>query len=219
MKSMKHPATIIAGLALLVAAGGGTVAYASGIINGAKIKNHSIAMKKFTNSTIKALQPAGKILTYDANAVSGSPTPTSIGTVLGITYGAACTTTGTNASLGLYIKTTDGSWNVDYDYITDEDALIAQDARKINFPAGTLPNSLQQVDSRIAASSEGEGHLDMVQLKPLPGQVTWHESVFPGATPSCHLLVQGLPEPVAATHATAQAPARRTVHLPLDLTH
>jgi Collagen triple helix repeat (20 copies) len=52
---LKHPATVIAIVALVVAVGGGTAAYASGLINGSQIKNHSIAAKKLTNSAIKSL--------------------------------------------------------------------------------------------------------------------------------------------------------------------
>src|SRR5689334_18358158 len=101
MKHLKHPATIIATLALFVGLAGG--AYAGGLINSSKIKNHSIASKKLNNAAVKQFTaPAGQILTYDANAVGGTPTPTPFGTVLGDTYAATCTTTGTTAFLTVY---------------------------------------------------------------------------------------------------------------------
>jgi hypothetical protein len=53
MKNLKHPATLIAALALFVALGGG--AYASGLISGSHIKNHSIAAKKLTKGAIRTL--------------------------------------------------------------------------------------------------------------------------------------------------------------------
>lgn len=63
MRFLKHPATVIATVALFVAIGGGTAAYASGLINGSQIKNHSIAAKKLTKSAISSLRgqrgPAG----------------------------------------------------------------------------------------------------------------------------------------------------------------
>jgi len=59
MKHLKHPATIIAALALFVAFGGGAAAYASGLISGSQIKNHSIPEKKLTKKAIKALGPSG----------------------------------------------------------------------------------------------------------------------------------------------------------------
>jgi hypothetical protein len=56
MKPLGHPATVIAALALFVALGGGAAAYASGLISGSQIKNHSIAEKKLTKKAIKALR-------------------------------------------------------------------------------------------------------------------------------------------------------------------
>ena len=79
MRVLKHPATVIATVALVVAVGGGTAAYASGLINGSQIKNHSIAAKKLTNSAIKSLRgqrgpkgPAG------ATGATGSQGPQGI---------------------------------------------------------------------------------------------------------------------------------------------
>lgn len=54
MKYLRHPATIIAAIALFVALGGGA-AWASGLISGSQIKNHSIPAKKLTASAIKSL--------------------------------------------------------------------------------------------------------------------------------------------------------------------
>ena len=55
MRFFKHPATVIATVALFVAMGGGAAAYASGLINGSQIKNHSIAAKKLTKKAVKSL--------------------------------------------------------------------------------------------------------------------------------------------------------------------
>jgi hypothetical protein len=55
MKGLRHPATIIALLALFVALGGGA-APASGQISGKQIKNHSIAEKKLTTAAITDLR-------------------------------------------------------------------------------------------------------------------------------------------------------------------
>lgn len=57
MNAWKHPATIIALLALFVALGGGA-AVASGLISGAQIENHTIAAKKLTKLAIKSLHGA-----------------------------------------------------------------------------------------------------------------------------------------------------------------
>jgi hypothetical protein len=53
VKRLLHPATIIAAVALFVALGGG--AWASSLISGSSIKNHSISEKKLTKKAIKAL--------------------------------------------------------------------------------------------------------------------------------------------------------------------
>jgi hypothetical protein len=62
MRAWKHPATVIAALALFVALGGGA-ALASGLISGKQIANHSIPAKKLTAAAIKTLQgqPDGAI--------------------------------------------------------------------------------------------------------------------------------------------------------------
>ena len=54
-KHLRHPATIIASLALFVAFGGGA-AWAGGLISGSQIKNHSIGSKKLTKRAIKSLR-------------------------------------------------------------------------------------------------------------------------------------------------------------------
>jgi len=77
VKYLKHPATIIATVALFIALGGGAAAYASGLINGSQIKNHSIAAKKLTNKAIKQLHgargPAGPAGVQGIQGVQGVP--------------------------------------------------------------------------------------------------------------------------------------------------
>ena len=56
MKHFKHPATIIALIALFAALSGGAGAAVSGLISGSQITNHSIPITKLTASAIKSLQ-------------------------------------------------------------------------------------------------------------------------------------------------------------------
>lgn len=58
LKHLKHPGTMIAAVALFAAFGGGAAAYASGLISGSQIENHSIPAKKLTASAIESLQGA-----------------------------------------------------------------------------------------------------------------------------------------------------------------
>lgn len=85
MKHLKHPATLIAALALFVALGGG--AWASTLMSGSQIRNHSIAAKKLTRHAILSLHgrrgargpagpagpkgPAGSSLAYAHISSSG----------------------------------------------------------------------------------------------------------------------------------------------------
>src|SRR5262249_40060248 len=78
-----------------------------GLIPGSQIKNHSIPAKKLTKSAIKSLRgrrgpagpkgatgpqgPGGQIVTYDAKASASAP-KTTLGTFLGDTISASCST-------------------------------------------------------------------------------------------------------------------------------
>ena len=55
MKSLKHPATILAALAVFVALGSGA-AVASGLVSGKRLVNHSVSEWKLTNRAISSLQ-------------------------------------------------------------------------------------------------------------------------------------------------------------------
>jgi hypothetical protein len=83
MKSLKHPATATAVLALLVALGG--TAYASGLIPGSQIKNHSIPANKLTASAIKSLQgqrgPSGPPGAKGDTGPKGDPGPKGPGAI------------------------------------------------------------------------------------------------------------------------------------------
>jgi hypothetical protein len=55
LKALRHPATIVATVALFAALGGGT-AIASGLVSGSSIRNHSIPAKKLTHRAILKLR-------------------------------------------------------------------------------------------------------------------------------------------------------------------
>jgi hypothetical protein len=165
--------------------------------------------------------PGGGILTYDA-AASASTTPKVLGTVLGDTIGATCTIPAAGeTTITVYMKTSDGSWNIDYSYLTYDSAITPPGVTYIsrrNFPAGTF-NSLLAIDSRHAPAGQlSEGQLDFVQLGPSPGNMIWHESAFTNPTQTCHLSVMSFPttisgvtgSPTPASPAHARAPLRLT---------
>jgi hypothetical protein len=239
---MRH--NVIALFALFLALGGTSYAAAT-LISGSQIKPHSIAKNRLTNKAIKQLKgnrgprgqqgapdapgakgatgaqgpqgPGGATLTYDANA-SSNTTPTVLGTVLGDTYGATCTTSGGSAQLSVYLKTSDGSWNVDYSYVTDNNGTVASDARKINVPAGTF-NAFLPIDFRTANAGgfESNGQLDFVHLAPGAGTIIWHEEAQTLSGQTCHLSVEGYPTTLSGVAGSADAKPTRP-HLPLSLT-
>ena len=89
LKAWKHPATILASLALFVALSGGAALAASGLISGDQIVNHSIPAKKLTPAAINALQgqrgPAGP------RGVKGATGPRGPGAISIAKYQAAAT--------------------------------------------------------------------------------------------------------------------------------
>ena len=206
----RHPATVIAAVALVVSLGGGAAAYASGLISGSQIKNHSIPAKKLTRSAIVSLRgkrglrgpagpagPGGKIAAYDATA-KASPTTSTLGTFLGDTIGASCELHSGAVVLTVYLQTGDGSWNVDYTLLANNNGTVTSNARKIDDKAGTL-SKLTGVDSRTAnpGGHESDGRLDFLQLGPSPGSMIWHETVSTkNSAHTCHLAVQSFPETV-----------------------
>lgn len=215
---MRHPATLIAAAALFVALGGGA-AYASGLISGSQIANHSIAAKKLTKSAIKSLRgrrglrgpagptgpqgPGGKIVAYDATA-KASPTTTTLGTFLGDTIGASCELHAGAVVLTVFVQTSDGSWNADFTLLANNNGTVSSNARKIDDKAGTL-STAKGIDSRTAnpGGHESDGRLDFLQLKPSPGSMIWHETVSTkNSAQTCHLLVQSFPETITAVGGT-----------------
>jgi hypothetical protein len=72
MRSLKHPATIIATLALIVALAG--TGYASGVISGSQIRNNSISAAKLAPSVRAGLHyGAPRVETRTGNSVNLPP--------------------------------------------------------------------------------------------------------------------------------------------------
>jgi hypothetical protein len=221
MKGLKHPATVIALLALFVALTG--TAYASGLISGRQIKNHSIPAKKLTKSAVRSLHgqrgpagtpgatgpkgdpgpkgdtgpqgPGGAIVTYDATA-SATPTIKTLGTILGDTIGASCSTTAGDAELHVWFKTSDGSWAFDNSFVSADDATTFENASSVNAPAGSYSTSTNVVSYSAAAGVHTYNiHLVFIQLAPTPGSMVWHATASTdNAVQTCHMSVQTFPE-------------------------
>ena len=133
MKHARHPATIIAAVALFMALGGGAYAAAQTLISGSKIKNHTIAEKKLTNSAIAALKgqkgdpgqpgPSNGYSVLNSNFVNLDSNGETIATlaVPAGSYIVFANTTVTNTTVsentGCYLTAPDSS-NIDTGYIS-----------------------------------------------------------------------------------------------------
>jgi hypothetical protein len=215
MRRLTHPATLIAAAALFLALGGGAAAYASGLISGSQIKNHSIPAKKLTKSAIKSLRgrrgpagpkgatgpqgPGGQIVTYDATA-SASPTTKKLGTFLGDTISASCSIPAAGqAQLNVFLQTASGGWNVDYTTVSDTNGNKLADAASATAPAGTY-SAAKRVDTvkANAGGNESDRQFDIVQTAPSPGSMRWHGAASTVGGKTCHLSVEAIPETLTA---------------------
>jgi hypothetical protein len=236
VRNLKHPATVIAAVALFIAFGGGAAAYASGLINGSKIKNHSIATKKLTKKAIKQLHgakgatgpagpagapgatgpqgPGGTIVTWDATA-SASPTYKTIGTFLGDTFQAACATSSGDSELLIKFYTSDGSWNSEIDI---SDSAGGTEFFNLVAPAGTYTSSTPLAGSLESSASGGNTdavHWANLKLGPLPaGEEIWNATTSTVSGSTCHLSIETIPEALTKVTAPHAAPTAG-MHLPL----
>jgi hypothetical protein len=216
MKQLKHPATIIATLALFIGLAGG--AYAGDLINGSKIKNHSISSKKLNKAAVKqftAQKPDGTIINYNAVPASASPSFTPLGTILGDTLGAACAISSGNVTLEVGILTSDGSWSVDYDYVTsDNSGTPGIFDNSLMIPAGSI-TSMIDADSVTADSggSVAQHQVTFVQTAPMAGSMTWHEWASTATSNACHLTIQYAPEAMTAVAGASHPTAAKRIAL------
>jgi hypothetical protein len=86
VKHVKHPATIIAAIALFAALSGGAGAAMTTLISGSQIKNGSIPVTKLQPSAVKALQVTGMGHTILFGTGTCAPNTTSIPTFCGSPY-------------------------------------------------------------------------------------------------------------------------------------
>ncbi len=214
------PALVIAVVALFVALGGTTYAATSlsansvgtkqlknNAVTGAKIKNGSVTTKKISKATVSGLEAsaAGSVLAFDAPATA-SPTPTTLGTVLGDTWAAECALDSGHADLALFLKTTDGSWTYD---LSQEINTPSADSFHRVFPAGSLSTSVNVgTEDGHAAPSDLELQDEGLQLTPEVGYLMLHLSVVDTTAPShsCHMSIEAIPQKLSGRVALGHRP-------------
>jgi hypothetical protein len=163
--------------------------------NGASGAN-GINGKEGLQGSIGPQGPGASTFSFDA-AASATPSRVTLGTVLGDTISADCFAPGPGeARLRVYLQTSDGSWLIDYSYLTLIGGKGETYLNHLSFPVGTLAKSTE-VDalSSGAAPASSDRQLDFVQLGPSKGHMIWHERAEATTAPAqtCHLSVQGFP--------------------------
>jgi hypothetical protein len=138
-----------------------------------------------------------RTLTFDANATA-SPTPTVIGTILGVTISADCTIPSAGeAKLETFLQTSDGSWTADFASVGEDNGTSNTSSSRAVVPAGTLvsPAVAGNVTAN-AGGNESNEHLDIIQLAPRSGHMLWHLTAKTTTSPAsqqCHLAVESFP--------------------------
>jgi len=213
VKQLKHPATFIAAVALFMALGGGAMAYAAVVINGAQIKNHTISAKKLTNAAVTQLKghPGGKLVTFDATATSPTPTATPLGTFLGMTISAACSTNSGDATLILNISTPTGAWTTDLASISGTGSA---GAGYLSVPAGTISSPTPLTLNAASGGTTESDWLDFYQLYPGTGEMVWNLTATTSTSTSCHFSLQYFPDTITTMTAAKRAPAAKPTTLP-----
>jgi len=211
------PALVVAVLALFVALGGTTYAATSlaqnsvgtaqlkkNAVTGPKIKNGAVTQQKISAATVAALRAgSGSILTFNANATA-SPSPTTLGTVLGDTWAGECLLASGHAELGVFLKTTDGSWHWQIGQEIGGSGASSANAFDTNMPAGTLTTStLVGEDNGATAPNNYELDDQGAQLALVPGYMSLHIAVIDTTAPkhTCQMTISALPAKVRATSA------------------
>lgn len=164
-KRLRQPATVIAALALFVALGGGAASYASGLISGSQIKNHTIAENKLTSKAIKALR--GQRGPTGATGATGATGPTGATGETGATgatgpqgiqgvqgpVGPSSTTSTYHASI-LFFGTTD----------TTIASLDLPARSYVVMAKATIGNGLEDEQSYCELQDTYAGHLDRTDI-------------------------------------------------------
>jgi hypothetical protein len=149
--------------------------------------------------------PGAKTLAFDANATAG-PTPTVVGTVLGVTIYADCKIpSGLPAGrteLETFLQTSDGSWTAGFGSVTNDNGTDETFSGRADVPAGTLTspapaaNVIADPATAPTPTKEADEHLDILQTLPQKGHMVWHlsaKTTFDPASQQCHLTIQSFP--------------------------
>jgi hypothetical protein len=173
---------------------------ASGL-NGANGAN-GINGKEGLQGLIGPQGPGATTFTFDS-AASASPTRVTLGAVPGGTISVDCFQPAAGeAKLRVFLQTSDGSWAVDYTYITTEpkkeptkEPPTELFTNHLLFAAPSLSKP-GEVDALTAKATPFTANraIDFIQLAPAKARMIWHEQAeTTPTTQTCHFSVVSFP--------------------------
>jgi len=131
--------------------------------------------------------PGATILNYDAVA-SASPTPQTIGTVLGDTFSAECLIPGAGeVQVKMYVLTSDGSLRWDIGTESTDAGTNEGRASNLNVPAGTILAPTVVAGTTATAGNSSDHNSQVVQLAPVRGYLNVHTAASTVGGQTCHI--------------------------------
>jgi len=193
----------------------GTPQLKKGAVTGAKVKSGSLLASNFKAGQLPAgpkgaqgakgeqgkegekgpQGPGATTLTYDA-AASASPTPTVVGTVLGVTFSAECSIPGAGeAETKLFVLPSDGSLRWDVGTEVSDNSTNEGRSTSINLPAGTVLAPTQIAGATATSGgSQSDHNSQIVELAPARGYLNIHTTASTqSSTQTCHVSVMAFP--------------------------
>jgi hypothetical protein len=139
--------------------------------------------------------PGATTLTYDA-AASASPTPTAVGTVLGVTFSAECSIPLVGqAEVKLFVVTSNGSLRWDVGTEATDNSTNEGRSTSVNAPVGTILAPTQIAGATAnAGGSQSDHNSQIVELAPARGYLNLHVTASTqNSTQTCHVSVMAFP--------------------------
>jgi hypothetical protein len=139
--------------------------------------------------------PGASILNYD-EAASATPTPKTIGTVLGVTFAATCSIPATGeAEVKVFVSTSDGSLRWDVGTEATDPPTNEGRSTSINAPPGTVIAPLPIAAATATSGGSSSDHnSQIVELAPVRGYLNLHITASTqNSAQTCHVSVMVFP--------------------------
>jgi hypothetical protein len=135
--------------------------------------------------------PGATILNWD-EAASATPTPKTIGTILGDTFTAECVIPSAGeAEVKVYVQTSDGSLRWDVGTEATDNTVNAGRSTSLNAPVGTVLAPFMFAGATATVASRSDHNSQIVQLVPVRGYLNVHTTASTETYQTCHVSVMG----------------------------